>query len=117
MLWGEGDPIGKRVSPGGGDDYSTVVGVVGDVRSHTPAVAPSPAYYMSAYNGIWGPMTVMIRTSGPANAIASSVRSEVRALDPTLPVFEIKSMEELLRERVTPQRTVTGLLPLSVSTE
>jgi putative ABC transport system permease protein len=110
MLWGEGDPIGKRVSPGGGDDYSTVVGVVGDVRSHTPAVAPSPAYYMSAYNGIWGPMTVMIRTSGPANAIASSVRSEVRALDPTLPVFEIKSMEELLRERVTPQRTVTGLL-------
>jgi predicted permease len=110
MLWGDEDPVGRRVSPGGGDDYSTVIGVAGDTRSHTPALAPSPAYYMSAYNGIWGPMTLMIRTAGPANAIVSSVRSEVKALDPTLPVFEIKSMDDLLRERVTPQRTVAGLL-------
>jgi predicted permease len=106
-----GDPIGQRLHFGPDDgQWYTVVGVVGDVRSHTPAVPPSPSYYMSAYNGIWGPMTLMIRTNASAKAIVSSVRSEVKALDPTLPVFEIKSMDQLLHERVTPQRTVTGLL-------
>jgi putative ABC transport system permease protein len=110
LLWGDGDPIGRRVSPGGGDDYSTVIGVVGDIRSHNPAAAPMPGYYMSAYSGIWGPMTLVIRTNAPASGIVPAIRRELKGLDPTLPLFEIRSMDELVRERVAPQRTVAGLL-------
>ena len=42
-LWGDGDPIGRRVSPGGGDDYSTVIGVVADIRSTILRRRPFPA--------------------------------------------------------------------------
>lgn len=110
MLWGDADPIGKRVSPRGGDDYSTVIGVVGDIRSHSPAAGPIPSFYMSGYGGMWSPMTLVIRTDGDPWNLIAAVRSTVKALDPTLPVFEIKTMKDLLRERVAHQRTVAGLL-------
>ncbi|MEO8074852.1 MAG: ABC transporter permease [Acidobacteriota bacterium] len=110
MLWGDGDPIGRRVSPGGGDDYSTVIGVVADIRSHNPASAPIPSFYMSGYAGMWGSMTLVVRADGDPRGLAPAIRGEVRALDPTLPVFNVKTMEDLVRERVAPQRTVAGLL-------
>ncbi len=110
MLWGDGDPIGRRVSPGGGDDYSTVVGVVADIRSHNPAVAPIPTFYMSGHAGMWSPMTLVVRAGGDLRALVPAIRSEVAALDPTLPLFNVKTMDDLLRERMAPQRTVTGLL-------
>jgi predicted permease len=110
MLWGDEDPIGKRVSPGGGDDYSTVIGVVGDIRSHTPANAPIPTFYMSAYRGMWSPMTLVIRTAGDPRAVIPGVRSAVKSLDPSLPVFNITTMDGLVRERVARQRATAALL-------
>jgi predicted permease len=110
MLWGDDDPIGKRVSPGGGDDYSTVIGVVGDIRSHNPAAGPIPSFYMSGYRGMWSPMTLVIRTAGDWRALIPAIKNAVKSLDPALPVFGIKTMEDLLRERVAQQRTMAGLL-------
>jgi putative ABC transport system permease protein len=110
MLWGDEDPVGKRVSPGGGDDYSTVIGVVGDIRSHSPARAPIPTFYMSGYIGMWSPMTLVIRTSGDPRAVLPAVKSAVATLDPTLPVFGITTMGGLVRERVAQQRATAALL-------
>jgi putative ABC transport system permease protein len=110
MLWGAEDPIGRRISPGGGDDYSTVIGVAGDIRSHNPALAPLPSYYMSAYSGIWGPMTLVIRSTADVGGLAAAIRREVKALDPTLPLFDVRTMRDLVTERIRPQRTVTALL-------
>lgn len=110
MMWGDEDPIGKRVSPGGGDDYSTVVGVVGDIRSHSPALAPIPTFYMSAYSGMWSPMTLVIRASGDPRAIVPGVRTAVKSLDPSLPVFNVTTMDGLVQERVAQQRATAALL-------
>ena len=43
MLWGDDDPLGRQINPGGGTNYATVIGVVGDIRSRDPAIPPSPA--------------------------------------------------------------------------
>ncbi len=110
MLWGGADPIGRQVNPGGGTSYSTVIGVVEDVRSRDPGIPPAPAYYLSAYRGVWGPMTLVIRTSAEARELVPLVRSEVQALDATLPIFRIQTMTDLVRGRTAPQRLVTGLL-------
>jgi putative ABC transport system permease protein len=110
MLWGDEDPIGKRVSPGGGDDYSTVIGVVGDIRSHSPARAPIPTFYMSGYQGMWSPMTLVIRSTGDPRTLIPGVRTAVKALDPSLPVFGVTTMDGLVQERVAQQRATAALL-------
>jgi predicted permease len=109
-MWGDEDPIGKQVSPGGNPLTSTVVGVVGDVRSLDPATPPVPGYYMSIYRGVSTAMTLAIRTRGDAERIVPLVRAEVRALDPTAPVFEVRTMAELVHNRLTLQRVVACIL-------
>jgi putative ABC transport system permease protein len=110
LLWGNVDPVGRQVNPGGGTSFSTVIGVVDDVRSHNPGVAPAPTYYMSAYRGIYGPMTLVVRSTAQAEQLVSSIRSEVQNLDATLPIFQIRTMEDLVRSRLAPQRLTTGVL-------
>jgi putative ABC transport system permease protein len=111
QLWGGDSPIGKQVDlGGGGGEPATVIGLVGDVRTHNPAEPPRPTYYVSAYRGVWGPMTLAIRTNGDAELMLPLVRSEVRALDPTLPVLAIGTMDELVAAQLAPRRLVALLL-------
>ncbi|MES2697507.1 MAG: FtsX-like permease family protein, partial [Verrucomicrobiota bacterium] len=110
MLWGDAEPLGRQINPGGGTTYSTVVGVVGDVRSHNPGLPPRATYYISAHRGTWGPMALVVRTSGDAYALIPQIRAELRALDATMPLFDVQTMSELVSRQIAPQRTVAWLL-------
>jgi putative ABC transport system permease protein len=55
-------------------------------------------------------MTLAIHTNTDADRIVQSVRAEVGALDPTLPVFEISTMEDMVGAKLAPQRLVATLL-------
>jgi len=109
MLWGEEDPVGKLVNPGGGTDYSTVIGVVRDFRYRSPNQPAGPAFFFSAHRDLWGHMTLVVRAAGPPERLVPEVRALVKALDPNLPVFHVATMEGLLRESVGQQRAQTGL--------
>jgi putative ABC transport system permease protein len=110
-LWGNASPIGRQIDlGGGGGEPATVIGLVRDVRIHTPADPARATYYVSAYRDVWGPMTLVIRTKGDADALLPLVRAEVRALDPSLPVFAISTMDDLVSAQLAPQRLVAGLL-------
>jgi predicted permease len=109
-VWGDADPVGRQINPGGGTSYSTVIGVVGDVRNHNPALAPAPTYYMSAYREIWGPMTLVVRSDADPAQLVPLVREEARALDPALPVYRVQLMDDLVRAQLGPQRLTAGLL-------
>lgn len=116
MLWGDANPIGREINPGGGTTYSTVIGMVGDIRSRDPAVAPTPGYYMSAHRFIWGPMTFAVRArtqpgeDADVSRLLPLIRAEVHALDPTLPIFAIETMSGLVDHRLATERLTTGLL-------
>ena len=110
-MWGDENPIGRQLDlGGGGDEPATVIGLVRDVRSHDPALPPRATYYVSAYRAVWGPMTLAIRTHVDAERILPIVRTEVRALDPGLPLFEVRTMDDLVAARLAPPRLVTRLL-------
>jgi putative ABC transport system permease protein len=110
-LWGNESPIGRQLDlGGGGGEPATIIGLVRDVRSQNPAEPARPTYYVSAYRGVWGPMTLVIRTSDAAETLLPLVRSEVRALDPLLPVFGVRTMTDLVAAQLAPQRLVAGLL-------
>jgi putative ABC transport system permease protein len=110
-LWGDDDPIGRQINPGGGTDYSTVIGVVGNIRSRNPAIAPRPAYFMSVYRGIPPfPLTLALRAAGDPRELLPAIRTEVQRLDAAVPLAEIKLLEELLGDRLAQPRQQAGLL-------
>lgn len=111
MVWGDADSIGRQLDlGGGGGEPATVIGLVQDMRHHNPAIAPSPTYYVPAARGVWGAMTLVIRTGNDAATIMPRIRAEVAALDPALPVYDINTMEALMRQRLAPQRLVAVVL-------
>ncbi len=121
QMWGSEDPIGKRVicCEGGPEDprWKTVVGVVGDVRSRGPAEDVRPEFYLpieqvppEAWDWIQRGMTLVARTDGDAAGITGALRAAVRAVDPSLPLFNVATMPERMRASTSESRFYTMLL-------
>jgi putative ABC transport system permease protein len=111
LVWGDRDPVGRQLDLGGGGGTpATVVGLVRDMRHHNPAVVPAATYYVSAAAGVWGAMTLVIRTDVDAATLMPRIRAQVAALDPALPVYDINTMDALMRQKLAPQRLVAGVL-------
>ena len=116
QLWPNDDPIGKRFRLGDGPTYMSVVGVVDDIRARgfhdTPEPAmyfPHPQTHQSAYF-LPRAMNLVIRTSGNPMAVAQQVREAVRALDPTIPVSNIRTMDAVVGTSVASRRFSTALI-------
>jgi putative ABC transport system permease protein len=114
LMWGDTDPIGRQVDlGGGGGDPATVVGLVGDMRQHDPAVPAAPSYYVPAAGGIWGGMTFAVRASpdvDDASTLVPRIRTVVAGLDGSLPVFDVVTLESLVAKQLAPQRLTASVL-------
>jgi putative ABC transport system permease protein len=109
------DVIGKRITPGAvspGEKPSLheIVGVVGSAKLFAMDAAPEPIYYFPYKQLAWMPPPVILRTAVPPRMLESAVRGKVRALDPMVPIYEVRTMEELLSTEVTEPRFHTVLL-------
>jgi putative ABC transport system permease protein len=116
--WPDGNPIGKRILSGLDDkDWSTIIGVVGDVK-HTglDAAANPETYYhylqipAEAMNIAEGTMALVIRTSSDPEGIVSAVRGELRSLDPGQPIFNVHSMQDVVTGSIAQPRFRTVLV-------
>jgi putative ABC transport system permease protein len=116
--WPNENPIGKRVLSGLDDNqWSTIVGVVGDVKHVGLDANTDPEVYYQylqippeAMTLAEGTVALAIRTTSDPTAITSAVRGEVRALDPSLPVFNVQTMQDLLHGSVAQPRFRTFLI-------
>ena len=92
--------LGKRFRELPGTPWLTIVGVVGDTRDSSLASPPSLVVYrpQSISNGThstqWT-MALAVRTGSEPTAITSAIQRAVRDLDPTLPLFDIRSMSDV----------------------
>ncbi|MGH9374161.1 MAG: ABC transporter permease, partial [Vicinamibacterales bacterium] len=111
-LFGERDPVGARISSGSGTTWTTIVGVVGDVRRSLDA-APSDALYVPL--GQTTPMTAMflVRTSGEATSgLDRQAREAVYAVDRNQPVDQFRTLDEVRAESIEAQRLTALLIGL-----
>jgi putative ABC transport system permease protein len=88
------DPVGKSVRPAG-HPPGTVVGVVGDART-SGVDETEPALYFSHADLGMPSLAVVVRTSGDPQRLVASVRHELRALDATLPIYNVRTVEEIV---------------------
>jgi putative ABC transport system permease protein len=107
----EGNPLGKRFRYGGPDtEWTTVVGVVADVRHRGREFEAEPLLMVPWPQHSGRLVNVLARTRGDAAALGASLRSEVWAIDGELPVFDIATLEERLSRSSVGRETRTWLL-------
>jgi len=110
-FWPGQDPIGKRVAMSWGDDLEAeVVGVVGDVRLTSLDTAARHTLYWPQEQVPNSFMTLMVRASGPPQALVPAVRSALAALDPELPPGMFRTLEDVVEGSLERQRFLLRLL-------
>jgi putative ABC transport system permease protein len=110
--WPDEDPIGKPVMLlSFGNKPFTVVGVAGDVRNLALDSDPAPmAYASTAFAATWNPMNLVIRTAGEPASQVSAIRSALGSIDPNIPIYEVRTLDELLSSSLGSRRFTMFLL-------
>jgi putative ABC transport system permease protein len=110
-LFGRGKPLGQELLVGG-DMPSRIIGVVGDVKQSEPT-KPTPAHvYMPLGSPLpMRPMNFILRsrTLSP-RALSAIARETLRTMDPDVPPYRIRTMDEVVAESIAGSRFEAVLL-------
>jgi predicted permease len=107
-FWGTESPLGRRLRLGDATGPEvTIVGVARDVRYRdltTPLATTEPDVYFPIAQRPPGNIQVAIRSQLPSEEHASSLRREIAALDPTVPLFGVRSLDAFLADQTAQAR-------------
>jgi len=109
------DPIGKRMTLNDEnpkeEDWATIVGVVKDTKQRELNGETAAEMYLPFAQSPHRSMAFMIRTTNP-ESVVNAVRRDLRELDPNLPLYGIRSMENVITESIAAARFRTSLLAI-----
>ncbi|MGH9347181.1 MAG: ABC transporter permease [Vicinamibacterales bacterium] len=106
--WPGEDPLGKRIS--NGDRVFTIVGIAGDVRHRGLREDPRGQMFLSYQQVDDRRMTLVLKTAGEPAGVLPAVREHLAALDPSLPLFNVTTVEALLADLLALPRFMTLLM-------
>ena len=118
QLWPGQDPIGKRihiVQLESKDPWQTVVGVVGRVKQDSLDSNPRIAFYLAHTQFPTRAMTVAFRGRTDPAAMLAASKKELRNLDPDLPMYSVRTMEQRVNESLAQRRFSMLLLGVFAS--
>jgi putative ABC transport system permease protein len=112
LLFGDRDPIGRRVAWTGdvlrfigvSDEWRTVVGVVGNTKDGGLDAAPLPAVFEPFEQSDFPTGGFVIRTQGAPAAVAPAATKIIRAVDPRQPIDKVLTIDQIRDESVGPRR-------------
>jgi predicted permease len=126
QYWPHEDPIGKQVGPASLEyPAATVVGIVGDTKRLSLREEPPPEMYVPYTQEVWPSlltMDVLVRTANAPEGITTSVRDAVHAVDPDLPLANVKLLSAIVADSMTEPRfsmlflAAFGILALLLAT-
>ena len=106
-FWPGEDPIGKRihlVDMKASVPWLTVVGVVGRVKHESLDSDPRIAFYVPQSQYPTRGMTVVLRSRSDPSSLTTAVKGELRALDPDLPMFSVRTMVQRVDDSLARRR-------------
>jgi predicted permease len=104
-FWPGQNPIGKRLKTRPKGPLWEVVGVAKTGKYWSLGESPQPFIYFPMERDCCSSAALVARTSGDAQALIRAIRQEVQRLDASLPVFDVKTMDEHMRLSLFPLRT------------
>ena len=106
-----GDPVGRRiVLPWAQELHAEIIGVVGDVRAAGVDSLPRPSLYWSLAQFPWDRADLVVRAAGDPAPLAAAVARELHAVDPDLPLAEVRPFESYVGASMATRRFVMLLL-------
>jgi putative ABC transport system permease protein len=110
--WLNRDPLGRRVrfrrEPT--KPWTTIVGIVKDIKSDGLDIDGVPHIYVPAYQDSNKRLSVVLRTLLPAALLEPQIRHEIQSIDPGLPVFGVSSMNDVLDRSLSSHRFSADLV-------
>jgi putative ABC transport system permease protein len=112
------DPIGKKITlgwgrgPGRERAGGEVIGIVGDVKDSALNEPNPPQIYLPLRQWPVSFMTVVLKTSVPPASLAEAARAQVAAVDPNLPLSNVKTLDAIISQSISQQRFYLTLLTI-----
>jgi putative ABC transport system permease protein len=117
-FWGGSDPLGGRFTVGSPQNRvtRTVVGVVEDFRLYGASERAIGAQFYVPYTQVNGPVgRLLVRSHAAGGPMEAAIRAAVHGADAQLPVEEVRTLDQLRRERLTSPGVTTALLAIFAS--
>ena len=106
--WPQGNALGGRIRIG--KDLAEVIGIVADSKYSNINERPLPQLFLSISRYSVSTLRLFVRTSGNATPLVADVRNAIRTLDPNLPVYDARTMNEHMQGAVFAQKMAADLL-------
>jgi macrolide transport system ATP-binding/permease protein len=112
QFWPGEDALGTRFKFFGDSDFREVIGIAKDTKYNSLIEERQPFVYLP-FAQQYGPAgTIYIRTSGDAASMTAAVRGEIAAMDSSLPLLNVITMEEHINNSLGGQRSNATLLAI-----
>ena len=112
--WPGQDPIGKRLHLGGpqatNNPWLTVVGVVDEMRTRRLEEDPRPTIYRPLTQRSGLALSLALKTRSDPDRLRAPLAAAVRAVDPDLPAFAVRTLDEMVAAATASRRFSTQLL-------
>jgi putative ABC transport system permease protein len=105
-----GDALGKRMIFGEKEGPLEIVGIAADVKNEDLEEEADLTAYRPFLQDPWWSMALVVRTNSDPSQFAPLVRNEVRAVDPEQPVYNIKTMQQIVEESIAAKRLAMVML-------
>jgi predicted lysophospholipase L1 biosynthesis ABC-type transport system permease subunit len=114
QYWPNESALGKRMQTAGAP--ARVVGVVGDLHDTGLEVPAEQFVYKPMLDSVGGGVRAMmmtVRTDGDPTILAEGIRSTIQTLDPTLPITQMRTMEDIVAESLSRTSFTMSMLVLA----
>jgi putative ABC transport system permease protein len=111
--WPNDDPIGKRIAIPTAPQkkvWTTIVGIVGDLHHRGLDQPVKPEYYVPLAQAPYPSVILAVRSMQEPATLTSAIRSRVQALDPSLPIAHVRTLEQVVADSIAPRRLAVTLL-------
>jgi predicted permease len=109
-FWPGGDAIGKRIRPSDDSPWVTIVGVVGVVKEYGLDTDTRMVVYWPHAQRPIGSMYVVARAASDPASTSAAIIHLVNAINPDVPVYDIATMEQRVRDSMARQRFAMTML-------
>jgi ABC-type antimicrobial peptide transport system, permease component len=112
-FWPNEDALGKRIVMGGMSDdpkWITIVGIVGDMRHFGLDVDPKPEMYVPFAQSAYSTAIYVVRSNQDPRTLVPAIQREIQAIDPAVPLANVRTFENVIGDSVAPRRLSVVLL-------